>query len=121
MSTRLTLTVALFGTSLILGIACRSGHALVVRLDAQTLPITRTLAWDAPIADPNTGAVEFYVVRLDGTEVGRPTATTQSVTFTTLGSHTLTVTAENQWGSSAPVSLTVIVRAPGSPRNPRVQ
>ena len=88
---------------------------LVITIHAQSLPVTKTLAWDAP-----SDAVS-YIVTQDGVTSGSPTATTQPITITTVGSHTFTVTAVNLWGSSAPASLTVNVVLPGKPANVKVQ
>ena len=84
----------------------------VITIYAQTLPVTRTAVWTPNAA---SDAVTNYTVRLDGTTVGSPTAATQSVTFTTLGAHTVTVTATNIWGTSGPLTLTVNVVAPSTP------
>ena len=81
-------------------------------------PITKSLAWDAnPVAD----GVLNYVVRMDGAVIGSPTGTTQPVTFTTGGVHTLTVVAQNMWGDSAPGTLVVDVRVAGQPSGLRIQ
>ena len=91
---------------------------LVVTLHAQTLPATKTLAWDANAA---SDGVTNYVVALDATTVGSPTGTTQPITFTTAGSHTLTLRAQNVWGLSPPATLVVNVVVPGTPANLRLQ
>jgi hypothetical protein len=90
----------------------------VITLEAQTLPITKTLAWDA---DPVTDAVTNYTVALDGATVGQPSGTTQAVTFATQGLHTITVTATNVWGVSSPSTLTVNVKLPTTPANAHLQ
>jgi hypothetical protein len=90
----------------------------VVTLEAQALPVSRTLAWDANAASDN---VTHYVVRMNGTVIGSPTGTTQPVTFTTLGTHTLAVRAVNLWGESPDATLIVNVIAPVAPRNLRLQ
>ncbi len=87
-------------------------------LEAQTLPLTKTLAWDAE--DPSLN-VTLYTVSLDGAVVGNPTGTTQSVTFTTQGVHTLSVTATNAFGVSAPATLSVNVLLPAPVKNLRLQ
>ena len=89
-----------------------------ITLEAQTLPITKTLAWDP---NPAADAVTNYTVRQDGVVLGNPTGTTQAVTFTTVGTHTLTVTATNLWGTSAPATLVVNVVVPAVPGNMRLQ
>lgn len=83
-------------------------------LYAQTLPITKTATWNAPIVDATHAAADSYTVRLDGIVVGSPTTTTQAVTFTTNGAHTVTVTATNQWGTSGPLALSVLVAPPNT-------
>ena len=98
--------------------SCRS---VVVTVEAQTLPITKTFAWDAPAVDATHGAADSYIAKLDGVQVGTPTTTSQSVTFTTLGSHVLSTTSVNLWGMSSPALLTVNVVPPGSPTNTRIQ
>lgn len=90
----------------------------VIELDAQTLPITKTVAWDA---DPASDAVLNYTVALDGTVVEQPTGTTQAVTFTTQGLHTITVTATNVWGTSGTGTATVNVKLPTTPANLHLQ
>ena len=91
---------------------------VVVTLEAQTLPVTKTVAWDANAA---SDAITNYVVRLDGTTVGSPVGTTQLVTFTSLGTHTITVIAQNLWGVSLPATLVVNVISPSTPANIRMQ
>ena len=90
----------------------------MVTIYAQTLPITKTLVWDA---NAPTDAVTNYTVRLDGAVAGSPTAPSQAVTFTTVGAHVLTVTATNLWGTSTPATLTVNVAPPASSANLRIQ
>lgn len=87
---------------------------------AQSLPITKTVAWDANAASDN---VTSYTLRLDtGTpSTVVPPATTGTVTFTTAGTHTITVTATNVWGTSPPATLVVNVVVPGAPGNVRIQ
>ena len=90
----------------------------ILTVYAQTLPITKTVAWDAnPVSDAVTG----YVVRLDGVVVGSPTGLTQAVTFTTAGAHTLAVRAVNLWGESVDTTLAVNVVVPVKPTNVRLQ
>ena len=62
-------------------VACVSfwprGSVLVIH--AQSLPITKTLVWDAnPVGDAVTG----YTVRLDGIVIGSPTLPSQAFTVT---------------------------------------
>lgn len=98
------------------GSACKD--VLSVTVFAQTLPVTKTLLWDA---NPASDQVTNYTVRLDGTLVGNPTTPTQAVVFTTAGAHALTVTATNIWGTSPATTLNVVVVIPGAPGNPRLQ
>lgn len=84
----------------------------VLTVYAQSLPVTKALTWTA---NPASDAVSNYTVRLDATVVGSPVAPTQQVTFTSQGSHNLSVTATNTWGVSSPGTLTVNVVVPGAP------
>jgi hypothetical protein len=110
--------------SLILGIlaiiwACASFlPSRIITVEAQSLPKTVTLAWDANAPSDN---VSNYVVRLDGVVVGSPTGTTQLVTITTAGLHTLAVRAVNMWAESPDSTLTVNVVVPVKPANLRLQ
>lgn len=81
---------------------------------AQSLPVTKTLAWDA---NPPGDAVLTYTVQLDSVTIGTPTGTTQLVTFTTGGAHVLRVSATNMWGTSGWATLNANVVGPGSPGN----
>jgi hypothetical protein len=85
---------------------------------AQSLPATKTFAWDAR---PVNESVSSYTVRLDGVTIGNPTGTTQQFTITTTGTHVLTVTATNTWGTSSPSTLNFLVIVPSSPANPRIE
>mgnify|MGYP003334732990 CR=1 FL=1 len=86
-------------------------------LYAQSLPVTKTLAWDA---NPASDAVTNYTVRLDGTVIGNPTTPTQAFTINTAGLHTLSVTATNTWGTSQASTLSLNVVVPSAPANLRV-
>lgn len=89
-----------------------------VTLVAQSLPIQRTVVWDAnPVGD----AVINYVVRLDGAVVGSPTAASQPITITALGAHTISVVAVNSWSESTPATLAINVVGPGKPTGLRIQ
>jgi len=90
----------------------------VIVLHAQTLPITKTLVWDP---NPAADNVTNYTVTLDAATVGNPVTTSQSVTFNTLGNHTLTLTATNIFGTSAAQTLIVKVQSPGSPTGAKLQ
>ena len=118
---RQLLTLA-FGLAIIGLIACAifppSNSGLFVTIEAQSLPIARTVLWDANAA---SDAITNYVVRLDNTIVGSPTGTSQPITITTLGTHTVSVTAVNLWGVSAPTTLTINVVAPAQVVNLRLQ
>lgn len=81
----------------------------MITIYAQTLPITKTLTWDA---SANT---DSYIVTQDTAQIGTPTVTTQSVTITAVGSHTFTVAAKNLWGTSTATALTVNVVLPTVP------
>lgn len=88
----------------------------VIVLEAQSLPLTKVYAWDETSTD-----VLNYTVTLDGVVVGSPTVKQQSVTFTALGPHTITVTATNVWGTSGPLTQSVNVQPPSAPSNGRFQ
>jgi hypothetical protein len=90
----------------------------VITIEAQSLPIARTVAWDA---NAPGDAVINYVVRLDGVVIGSPTGTTQAISITTLGVHVVAVRAVNAWGESVDATLTVNVVAPAKPANLRLQ
>lgn len=85
----------------------------VIVLEAQSLPITKTLAWVAPA----TGVVpDNYVVMQDGVQIGTPTGLTQSITITTPGSHTWTIQSNSTlWGLGGTATLTELVEVPGAP------
>ena len=89
-----------------------------VTIIAQSLPITRTLAWDA---NATSDMVTNYVVRQDSVIIGSPTGTTQPITITTLGTHTFAVRAVSLWGESVDSLLIVNVVLPSAVRNVRIQ
>jgi len=91
---------------------------IVVTLEAQSLPIARTVLWDA---NAPADAVTNYVVRLDTVVVGSPVGTSQPITITALGTHVVSVVAVNLWGTSAATTLTINVVAPAQPVNLRLQ
>lgn len=108
---------AIVATLIVVGGISYSKPGTVV-LKAQSLPITKTIAWDA---NPSIDGVIDYTVRLNGIVVGTPTTTTsQAVTFTTQGPQTITVTARNTWGTGPAGTLNVDVRVPGAPTNIRI-
>lgn len=90
----------------------------VVVVEAQSLPIAKTLVWSA---NPATDNVTNYTVTEDGTVIGNPTVPSQSITFNSLGTHTLTVTATNSFGTSGPATLTIVVQLPTAPAGLKLQ
>jgi hypothetical protein len=91
----------------------------LVTIHAQSLPIMRTVAWDANPASDN---VTMYVVRLDGVVVGAAvTGTTHPITITAAGPHTVAVRAVNLWGESPDAVLNFNVVVPGAPSGLRFQ
>ena len=111
-----------FALAVVLLAACAiwppSNSGLFVTIEAQSLPIARTVLWDA---NATSDAITNYVVRLDNTIVGSPVGTSQPITITTLGTHTVSVVAVNLWGTSAPTTLTINVVAPAQVVNLRLQ
>ncbi len=85
-------------------------------------PATITVMWDANPAAEN---VTSYTLKLDGNagvavDPGtRCSATlcTQQMTVTSIGQHTLTLTASNMWDVSAPAVLTFTASTPGKSQN----
>lgn len=110
------LLAVLIASILACAVALRPG---VITLEAQTLPVTKTFAWDDATAVAE--GVTNYTVLLDGVVIGSPTVLTQAVTFTTAGTHTLSVSAVNLWGTSPAATLTVNVIVPSKPSNTRLQ
>ena len=92
--------------------------ALLVSGQAQSLPVTRTVEWDASPAADNT---IDYTVTFDGVVVGTTANTSLPVTFSSLGAHTLTVTARNVWGTGPAGVLNVVVSAPGAATGIRIR
>lgn len=88
-----------------------------VTILAQSLPVTKTIQWDA---NPATDEVTHYNPKLDGASLGQPTGTSVQATFTTQGPHTLTVSATNIWGTSAEATLHVVVKIPDSVKQIRL-
>ncbi len=93
-----------------------------VTVKAQSLPVTRQIAWD------QNGAVAEGIIDFTVTFDGVTRTVTAAVActpdpqkcqtpqvFATTGTHSLTVTANSLWGSSAPAALTVVVTLPHSP------
>lgn len=110
-------TILIVGTMACASLFPKAPHMgnMVVTLEAQTLPINKTLGWNA---QANT---DSFIVKLDGTQIGTPTGITQAVTITTLGSHTFSVAAVNIWGQSSPTTLTVNVISPNAPAGLNIQ
>lgn len=95
----------------------------IVTIYAQTLPITKTVTWDA---NPAADAVNQYDVWLDSGPhtvvlAVAPQPYTTSVTFTTGGLHTIRATATNFWGTSTETTLAVNVVVPAKPSGLRLQ
>jgi len=99
---------------ILLSVSCGSDMSRlgVVVIHAQSLPVTKIVDWDD---NPVTDEVTNYTVTLDKVIVGNPTVSQQSVTFTTPGLHTVSVTATNLWATSAAASITRNVVVPGNP------
>lgn len=119
---RSTARIAAAVCGLVILLACATHRPFVVQIHAQSLPVTKALAWDASVVDATHTAPTTYDVRLDGALVASvPAATlTQNITFATVGPHTLTVTAVNTWGSSAASTLAVNVSLPNPATNMRI-
>ena len=93
------------------------GGIAVTIIEAQSLPVTKNVAWDAnPVAD----GVLDYTISLDGVVVGTTATLTIPVTFTTQGAHTITAVARNIWGTGPIATLIVVVKLPDAPRNVRI-
>ena len=90
-------------------------------IHAQSLPITKTIAWDA---NPTTDIVTKYTFWLDTGPKGDVFATSPLIafiTFTTTGPHTIHLTATNPWGESPEATLTVNVVVLARPTGLRIQ
>lgn len=96
-------------------------NLIIIELEAQSFPVTKTLAWDAAAVDANNGPADDYVVKMNGTTIGTPTTTQQQFTLPAAGSYTFTVAARNIWGISADSTLQVNARPPKAVTNPRIQ
>lgn len=90
-------------------------HPTLVVIHAQSLPVTKTVSWDASIVDATHSAPANYVVKLDGVTIGSPTSLSQPFTISTPGAHALALTAVNTWGTSAPSTLNFTVSVPNLP------
>lgn len=104
----------------------------VVTLTAQTFPLTVNVGWDPDSSNQTQG----YTISLDGataTDLGLPAPVSctplfggtaapcvpASVTISSAGKHTVTVTAYGPWGS-APVDFAFMVAPAPPPQHPRV-
>jgi hypothetical protein len=76
-----------------------------VLLHAQ-LPDTMTAIWDA---NPAGDSVVNYSVYVDGNNVANPTTPSSPFTLSTVGAHTVWVTATNNLGNISPASASTIV------------
>jgi len=83
----------------------------VITIHAQTLPITKTFAWDAL---PSEQQIINYNVTLDKVAVASPVTNSQQVTFTTAGIHVLTVSGTNTWGTGPSATLIINIILPGT-------
>lgn len=106
------LSVALGGVASIGGVVAVAQSSVTVRVQ-----------WDP---NPTTDAVTSYGLAVDGgTAVAVPASVCtsslceQSMTLSP-GSHTFSVTATNQWGTSAATAVTVTITPPGPPKNVRI-
>lgn len=93
----------------------------IIRIEAQSLPVSKLLLWDAGPVDSMHSVADSYEVFLDGASIGSPSATSQPFTITTLGSHTLSVVVKGTWGSSAPSVLNFIVSVPSQATNLKIK
>lgn len=105
------------------GISCGGNGGVIngpfrVTIFAQSLPITKTLVWDA---NPPGDMVTNYTVKYDNQIIGNPVTTSQLFTVDTAGTHRLTVSATNAWGTSTDTFIDINVVIPLAPRNLRVQ
>jgi len=120
MKYRLTLLALVAGV--LAACALVTHRPFVVTIHAQSLPVTKALAWDASVVDATHSAPLTYDVRLDGVLVATVPAGTlsQNITYTTVGAHSLSVTAINTWGNSPATTLAVNVSVPNPASNLRV-
>lgn len=89
-----------------------------------TVPFSIRILWDP---SPTSEGVNSYNVTLDGTPIPATniscttTVCTATANIAVLGSHTVTVTAVNDWGVGAPAVVTFNVVAAGRVNNVKVQ
>ena len=104
----LTILIVVLG----FGLSAQAQQSIAVRVQ-----------WDPNVA---SDGVLNYTLIVDG---GAPVSVTPSACTTTLceqavtvspGSHRFSVTATNQWGTSAPTGVTVTIAPPGPPKNVRI-
>jgi hypothetical protein len=109
---------------LCIGCAMTISRPGTITVYAQTLPITKTVFWNPNASIDN---VTTYTLVLDATapvQIAPASCSAECsrlVTFTTAGTHTLTLTATNQWAVSGPTTLTVTVQVPAAPGGMRIQ
>ena len=90
---------------------------------AQTPTVAVRVQWDAPAA---ADGVTGHTLTIDGgTPIAVPlsacsTTTCEQATTVSPGSHTFSVTATNQWGTSVATVVTVPVGPPAAPKNLRI-
>lgn len=100
------------------------GFALCIGVPvrAQSPTITVRVQWDP---NPASDGVTQYSLVVDG---GAPLTVLPSVCtvsvceqsiVVSLGSHTATVTATNQWGTGPATAVTTVIAPPGAPKNLR--
>jgi len=90
----------------------------VLTIHAQSLPVMKTVGWDA---NPASDAVINYTVTLDAGPPVNTANLTQPVIFATAGSHVIHLTATNLWGTGPETTLTVNVVIPARPNGIRLQ
>lgn len=113
---------------LLTSISCSSINPFIT-IEAQTLPITKTLFWNQ--GDLITAFINDFTVQQDTTSQVHVDPTTcqqvspflcsTSVTIATLGQHTFTVIAYNAFAQSVPATLTINVVQPGKSSNLKIQ
>jgi hypothetical protein len=99
--------------------------ACTVTVNAQTLPASAHVNWPP---NPAGDQVTAYNLTLDANTpiVVPPTLDAscscirQQITITTAGSHTITLTATNIWGTSLPATLTFNVVVASRPQQPSI-
>lgn len=82
-----------------------------------TFPINVVVGWDP---NPAADAVTSYTVFLNGTAVGSPTGTSETVSIPAAGTYTFGVSAVNIWGESDPDTISVAISPAGKPTGIKV-